>query len=245
MRRIHQQYCLCVNPFNRHQVTQVSLQPEDVDALVFWTKNAEPLLSRLPELDARGYRYYFQYTLNGYGELFEPNLPELERCIETFLQLSERIGAGAVAMVPVAAPDHPLGRMERIAPGAGRDYTQLVLSDRSAFTDGRDYAVISPKTWRLADLGAKHALLREGIGWGNMPLPMIEADLVAGTLVRLAMPDFPGSRYRFLGIWRRDCPPGPAASWLLDQFAACGRDDPVLPDAEDGSAELPDRTHGH
>ena len=96
MRRIHQQYCLCVNPFNRHQVTQVSLQPEDVDALVFWTKNAEPLLSRLPELDARGYRYYFQYTLNGYGELFEPNLPELERCIETFLQLSERIGAERV-----------------------------------------------------------------------------------------------------------------------------------------------------
>ena len=93
MRRIHQQYCLCVNPFNRHQVTQVSLQPEDVDALVFWTKNAEPLLLRLPELDARGYRYYFQYTLNGYGELFEPNLPELERCIETFLQLSERIGS--------------------------------------------------------------------------------------------------------------------------------------------------------
>ena len=96
MRRIHQQYCLCVNPFNRHQVTQVSLQPEDVDALVFWTKNAEPLLSRLPELDARGYRYYFQYTLNGYDELFEPNLPELERCIETFLQLSERIGAERV-----------------------------------------------------------------------------------------------------------------------------------------------------
>ena len=96
MRRIHQQYCLCVNPFNRHQVTQVSLQPEDVDALVFWTKNAEPLLSRLPELDARGYRYYFQYTMNGYGELFEPNLPELERCIETFLQLSERIGAERV-----------------------------------------------------------------------------------------------------------------------------------------------------
>ena len=92
MRRIQQQYCLCVNPYNRHQVTQVSLRPEDVDALVFWTKNAGPLLSRLPELDARGYRYYFQYTLNGYDELFEPNLPELERCIETFLLLSERVG---------------------------------------------------------------------------------------------------------------------------------------------------------
>ncbi|SEJ15174.1 DNA-binding transcriptional regulator, LysR family [Sphingobium sp. AP50] len=137
----------------------------------------------------------------------------------------ESMAAGLVPMVPVAAPDHPLGRMDAIVPGAGRDYTQLVLTDRSRFTEGRDFSVSSPKTWRLADLGAKHALLREGIGWGNMPLPMIEADLVAGTLVRLAMPDHPGGTYRFSGIWRRDTPPGPAASWLLDQFVALGQDD--------------------
>ncbi|GGE52424.1 LysR family transcriptional regulator [Agaricicola taiwanensis] len=137
----------------------------------------------------------------------------------------ECVAAGSVAMVPVAAPHHPLGQMERIAPGAGRDYTQLVLTDRSRFTDGRDFSVMSPRTWRLADLGAKHALLREGIGWGNMPLPMIAQDLTAGTLVRLAMPDHPGGTYRFAGVWRRDAPPGPAASWLLDQFVALGRDD--------------------
>lgn len=137
----------------------------------------------------------------------------------------ECISAGSVPMVPVAAPDHPLGRMERIAPGAGRDYTQLVLTDRSRFTEGQDYSVLSPKTWRLADLGAKHALLREGIGWGNMPLPLIEPDLVAGTLVRLAMPDHLGGIYRFAGVWRRDTPPGPAASWLLDQFVRIGRND--------------------
>lgn len=140
----------------------------------------------------------------------------------------ESISAGSVAMVPVAAPDHPLGRMEAIPPGAGRDYTQLVLTDRSRFTEGQDFSVSSPKTWRLADLGAKHALLREGIGWGNMPLPMIEPDLVAGTLVRLVMPDHPGGTYRFSGIWRRDTPPGPAASWLLEQFVALGRDDREL-----------------
>lgn len=137
----------------------------------------------------------------------------------------ESMIAGSVPMVPVAAPDHPLGRMNVIAPGAGRDYTQLVLTDRSRFTEGRDYSVSSPKTWRLADLGAKHALLREGIGWGNMPLPMIEPDLEAGTLVRLVMPDHTGGTYRFSGIWRRDTPPGPAASWLLDQLVALGRDD--------------------
>jgi len=140
----------------------------------------------------------------------------------------ECIAAGSVPMVPVAAPDHPLGRMERIPPGAGRDHTQLVLTDRSRFTEGQDYSVMSPKTWRLADLGAKHALLREGIGWGNMPLPMIEPDLVDGTLVRLVMPDHLGGTYRFAGVWRRDCPPGPAASWLLDQFVALGATDKEL-----------------
>jgi len=145
----------------------------------------------------------------------------------------ECISAGSVPMVPVAAPDHPLGRMERIAPGAGREHIQLVLTDRSRFTEGQDYSVLSPKTWRLADLSAKHALLREGIGWGNMPLPMIEPDLVAGTLVRLAMPDHPGGTYRFAGVWRRDTPPGPAASWLLDQFVALGADDQELDDFGD------------
>ena len=137
----------------------------------------------------------------------------------------EGVSAGATMLVPVAAPDHPLGRMAQIPPGAGRDFIQLVLSDRSGFTAGRDFGVVSPRTWRLADLGAKHALLREGIGWGNMPLPMITADLAAGTLVRLAMPDNPGGAYRFSVIWRRDCPPGPAAKWLLDQFVMLGMAD--------------------
>lgn len=137
----------------------------------------------------------------------------------------ESISAGSVPMVPVAAPDHPLGRMDKIHPGEGRNHIQLVLTDRSRFTEGKDFSVMSPRTWRLADLGAKHALLREGIGWGNMPLPMIESDLVAGTLQRLHMPDHVGGTYRFAGIWRRDTPPGPAAAWLLDQFVAMGADD--------------------
>ncbi|UAJ12946.1 LysR family transcriptional regulator [Glacieibacterium megasporae] len=133
--------------------------------------------------------------------------------------------AGAVPMVPVAAPDHPLGRLSIIPPGAGRDYVQLVLTDRSPLTEGRDFAVMSARTWRLADLGAKHALLREGIGWGNMPLPVIEPDLISGALVRLVMPEYHGGQYRFSAIWRRDFPPGPAASWLREQFVARARED--------------------
>ena len=134
----------------------------------------------------------------------------------------DRVEAGSVLLVPVAAPDHPLARATKLKPGAGRDHIQLVLTDRSPLTQGRDFAVQSPHTWRLADLGAKHALLREGIGWGNMPLPMIEGDLVAGTLVRLAMPDDTGGPFRFSAIHRADAAPGPATSWLLERFVTLG-----------------------
>ncbi|MET4664042.1 LysR family transcriptional regulator [Sphingomonas sp. PvP056] len=145
----------------------------------------------------------------------------------------EAASVGSVAMVPVAAPDHPLARYEQIPSGAGREHVQLVLTDRSPLTDGRDFAVVSSRTWRLADLGAKHQLLREGIGWGNMPLPLIEPDLVAGTLKRLAMPDDPGGMYRFSGIWRRDRPPGPAASWLIREFVDRALSDVDLAGARD------------
>ncbi len=145
----------------------------------------------------------------------------------------ERVAAGAVTLVPVAAPDHPLSRMDDIAPGAARAHVQLVLTDRSSVTQGRDFSVLSPRTWRLADLGAKHALLRQGVGWGNRRLPLVAPDVVAGRLRRLGLPDQPGGTYRFSGIWRRDAPPGPAASWLLDQFVTLGAADAVeegLPD---------------
>ena len=76
----------------------------------------------------------------------------------------ERISVGHVELVPVAAPGHPLAQQRTIAPGETRHHLQLVLTDRSPLTEGREFSVFSPRTWRLADLGAKHALLLEGIG---------------------------------------------------------------------------------
>src|SRR5262249_45820741 len=74
--------------------------------------------------------------------------------------------------------------------------------------------------WRLADLGAKHMLLKEGIGWGYMPEPMVREDLEAGRLVRLDMPEYKDGFIRLHAIYRTDTPPGPAGSWLIARFAA-------------------------
>ncbi|NSM56044.1 LysR family transcriptional regulator, partial [Serratia marcescens] len=66
-------------------------------------------------------------------------------------------------------------------------HIQLVLTDRSSLTQGKDLRVMSPKTWRLSDLGAKHAFLRAALGWGGMPHHLVEDDLANGTLVPLAL----------------------------------------------------------
>ncbi|MEO6093202.1 MAG: LysR family transcriptional regulator [Novosphingobium sp.] len=140
----------------------------------------------------------------------------------------ERQALAAVELVPVAAPAHPLAKADVVAPGEARRHLQLVLTDRSPLTEGRDFSVVSPRSWRLADLGAKHMLLREGIGWGNMPRHMIAGDLAAGTLVVLALPEGPGLDYALSAVWRRDVRPGPAACWTLKAFDERLADCPAL-----------------
>jgi DNA-binding transcriptional LysR family regulator len=127
------------------------------------------------------------------------------------------IAVGSTLLVPVAAPDHPLAQGPN-PPGAGRDHTQLVLTDRSKLTEGRDFAVASAHTWRLADLGAKHILLKEGLGWGNMPEPMVREDIAAGRLKRLDMPELVEAHYALHAIYRGDTPPGPATAFLIERF---------------------------
>lgn len=130
----------------------------------------------------------------------------------------ERIAVGEVELIPVAAPEHPLARMSPIPPGEARDHIQLVLSDRSLQTAGQDFGVVGLKTWRLADLSAKHALLLAGVGWGGMPRPMVDADVQAGRLAILAIPEWGAVRYPFHLIHRIDAPPGPAGRWLIEHF---------------------------
>ena len=129
----------------------------------------------------------------------------------------ERIKVGGVELIPVAAPNHPLAA-GAAAPGAAPNFVQLVLTDRSTLTEGRDFSVIGVRTWRLADLGSKHALLLAGIGWGNMPEPMVHDDLTAGRLKRLDLAEWLGGFYALHAIHRTDTPPGPAAAWLIRHF---------------------------
>lgn len=88
--RLEAGYCVWYNPFNQ-KPSYVSFARCKV--VVFWTKNPKPLIPLLHELDKRGIRYYFQFTLNDYeNEGFEPNVPSVAQRVETFRELSQKIG---------------------------------------------------------------------------------------------------------------------------------------------------------
>ncbi len=95
-RRFREEYCTVPNPRNRKQIGRVSLKRQDVDAVVFWTRNPRPLMAYLDEFDARGYRYYFQYTVLGYPRQVDPRSPSIRVAVRTFRELSDRIGPDRV-----------------------------------------------------------------------------------------------------------------------------------------------------
>ena len=126
-----------------------------------------------------------------------------------------------VPMVTVTGNAHPLARRKGlIRLRELEEHVQLVLTDRTTLTDGKSYGVFSPLTWRLADLGAKHAFLRAGFGWGHMPEAMVRHDLDTGALVQLQIENFQPRTppISMFAAYRKDSPPGPAGRWFLDQL---------------------------
>ena len=125
-----------------------------------------------------------------------------------------------IPFVTVVSPNHPLAKTRGTASrSAVGKHVQLVLSDRTTLSEGRDYSVLSPLNWRLGDMGAKHAFLRAGLGWGHMPLHMVKEDLDAGRLVKIRVADTPRDMVMSMKcVFRKDIPPGPAARAFIAQL---------------------------
>jgi DNA-binding transcriptional LysR family regulator len=126
-----------------------------------------------------------------------------------------------IAFLMVAARDHALtsyrGKIPKEVLGK---HTQIVLTDRSELSSGREFGVMSSATWRLADLFAKHHFLLKGLGWGGMPLHVVRKDLEEGRLSVLPIEDVPpdGLILTMSAVWQTKSPPGPAGRWFVDRL---------------------------
>jgi DNA-binding transcriptional LysR family regulator len=133
-----------------------------------------------------------------------------------------RVELEALSFVPraaVAAATHPLaarsmGGEPPTASSDLADHLQIVVPDPSPLTEGRDFGVWSPGTWRVSDNAAKHALIIAGVGWGSLPLWLVDRDPAEGRLVRIAAAEFGERGETLVGAYlahRTDQPLGPAA----------------------------------
>jgi len=136
-----------------------------------------------------------------------------------------RVALCDVAFVTVVASSHSLAATRGAVSNTElARHVQLVLTDRTTLTEGQNFGVLSPLTWRLADLGAKHAFLRAGFGFGHMPLSMVRDDIANGRLVKIGVQGFP-ERAQVLAmqaVYRTDTPPGSAGKSFIEYLKQVG-----------------------
>lgn len=155
MQRLRQGFVLVRNPFNPLQVSRVSLDPQVVDCIVFWTKNPGSLLEKLPEIERLGHRFVVQFTLNAYDRTLEQHVPPLPERLRTFRQLADRIGPNRVLwrFDPILftrshGPDAVLRTFTRLAGQLRASTRQCTISFLSLYAKCRrnmaDIALLEP-----------------------------------------------------------------------------------------------------
>lgn len=92
--RLREGYVLVRNPYDQNSVTKYILSPEVVDLIAFCTKNPAPMLEHMDML--KSYGQYWFVTITPYGRDIEPNVPEKEKVMESFRELSSLVGADSV-----------------------------------------------------------------------------------------------------------------------------------------------------
>lgn len=93
MNRLRAGYCLVRNPMVTNVVYRIDLDPKNVDAIVFVTKNPAPAVPYLREIASMGHLALFQVTITPYGKDIEPGVRSKADVVDAFRSISERIGA--------------------------------------------------------------------------------------------------------------------------------------------------------
>lgn len=164
----------------------------------------------------------FEALLEGRCDLAISGADLINPAIELESLTTVRRAAVAAAHHPLAQADRPLGT-SMLA-----DHIQIVGEDPSALTGKRDYGVVSPSRWRVADNITKKTLILSGVGWGSLPLWMIQRELREGDLVRLPVAAFAEGGESTVQTYlahRVDRPLGPAgAAYRKALLAALSHD---------------------
>ncbi len=79
------------NPFNPKMQREISLNKEDIDGFVFWTRYPLPFFPCLDFIEKQKIPYYFLFTLNDYPGWLEPGIPDFKDAFSALKKLHSRI----------------------------------------------------------------------------------------------------------------------------------------------------------
>lgn len=151
MNRLDEGSCNVPNPYGG-KAYRVSLQPNDMDGLVFWTKNIGPFVDPLSEIHRRGLPFVVHYTINGYPAALERSVPDPEQSIRLLRKLSNSYGARAMVWrydpiieSDLTPPDWHMANFSRLAAALRGTIDEVVVS----------FAQIYQKTRRNLDAAAR------------------------------------------------------------------------------------------
>jgi len=118
--RVRQGVCEYVHPFSRERF-RVSLRPEDVLGIVFWSRDYRPMLPHLPALLSQ-YPLYCHLTLTGHAPALEPSAVPLDAAIAAARDLARLIGPerliwrfDPIVFTQLGGVEDTLARMTRLA----------------------------------------------------------------------------------------------------------------------------------
>ena len=89
--RLKEGYVYSRNPLFTNNVSKISLNPKDVDCLLFCSKNYKPIIKYMKDINKK-YRIICHYTITAYEKDVEPNVPTIEESIKTLKELSKIVG---------------------------------------------------------------------------------------------------------------------------------------------------------
>lgn len=176
--RLRAGYCRMVNPWNRNQISRVSLELDDVDGIIFWTKNIAPFVPRLREVYDRGFRFVIQHTINNYPRALEFSVVDANRSVEHFREVAESYGPrtcvwryDTIVMSSLTPAEYHVDNFGRLCEMLEGATDEVVVSFAHLYQKTlRNMDLASQEfgfTWHDPDLGEKQSLLTELVPIAN------------------------------------------------------------------------------
>ena len=101
-------------PFSDRMRT-ISMKPEDVHSIVFWSRDYSKLIPHLRSIEAKGYSFYFHFTITGHSAVFDRRSIPADDGIGQLVELSR-----------LYSPDHVQWRFDPLIISEMTDARYLV-----------------------------------------------------------------------------------------------------------------------